>query len=312
MKARRNGHWQLPEDSLRQILDTLPNAVLVKDRDHRWILVNQTLCREFGRTPAELLYGTAADFLPAEQAARFDAADDAVFATGEPREIETQIRDSLARTRKVLLRKRLLQLSDSDGTMFPAVVTVVVDVTAYREAEARAQYLAMHDALTGMPNRQSFGQRLEQAIVESRAKCCRFAVLLLDIDGFKLINDRFGHAAGDVVLRVAGERLTQSVREVDTAARLGGDEFAILQRADDQPLAATRLAGRIAATLAEPMAVMGHSANVSASIGIAVFRDHSEDAADLLQKADQALYAVKYAGKARSAVYRPELPGRVR
>ena len=118
-------------------------------------------------------------------------------------------------------------------------------------------------------------------------------MLLLDLDGFKEINDRFGHSAGDMVLRIVAGRLCQNMRDADVAARLGGDEFGIVQLAADQPAAACRLAERVAAAIAEPMEVLGHRASVSSSIGIAVFPEHATDPDDLVNKADRALYAVK-------------------
>lgn len=302
-----NQAQQFSAEMLQEVIDAIPNAVLLKDRNHRWILVNQTLCREMGKSRSELLNGTDSDFLPADQAKEFWAGDDEVFATGEPREYEVMLRTVDDKPRIVVIRKRLVHLPDLNGDRTPAVIVVIVDVTRFKEAEARARYLAQHDSLTKVPNRGFFCQRLESALDDGRQSGGKFALLVLDLDGFKNVNDRLGHIVGDQVLCITGERLTANVRRADTAARLGGDEFGILQLANDQPSSAIQLAERISGALSEPMEILGKRIAISSSIGISVFPEHGLEAQHLINRADRALYAVKYAGKAGHALFEPEM-----
>ncbi len=302
-----NQAQQFSAEMLQEVIDAIPNAVLLKDRNHRWILVNQTLCREMGKNRGELLNGTDFDFLPSDQAKEFWAGDDEVFATGEPREYEVTLHTIEGKPRIVVIRKRLVHLPDPNGDRTPAVIVVMVDVTRFKEAESRARFLAQHDALTKVPNRGYFCERLESALSDSRQRSAKFALLVLDLDGFKTVNDRLGHTVGDRVLCITGERLTSNIRKSDTAARLGGDEFGVLQLATDQPSSAIRLAERISSAISRPMEVLGTRIAISSSIGISVFPEHGLEAEHLINRADRALYAVKYAGKAGHALFEPDM-----
>lgn len=291
-----NKRPQLTTETLQEIIDAIPSSLLVKDCNHRWVLVNQALCHTLGCTQAELLNRSDFDFVSQEQAQLFQATDEQVLATGETLEYEHVVRDGAGRERAVLIRKRPVRLVNPDGTQSPAVVVVLTDVSRIREAEARARHLAEHDPLTQVPNRTLFRQRLQEALAANQDGD-RFALLLLDLDGFKTINDRLGHAAGDAVLQLVGQRLLGSVRATDTAARLGGDEFGVVQRRTDQPGAALALASRISELLAQPIRVRDRLVAVSASIGISVFPDDATDAELLMQRADRALYAMKHTGQ---------------
>lgn len=301
-----NSRPQLTAETLQEIIDAIPSSLLVKDRNHRWVLVNQALCQTLGRTQAELLNSSDFDFVSKEQAQLFQDTDKQVLATGETMEYEHVLRDGAGKERAVLIRKRPVHLVNSDGSQSPAVVVVLTDVSRIREAEARARHLAEHDPLTQVPNRTLFRQRLHEALAASQGGD-RFALLLLDLDGFKTINDRMGHAAGDAVLQFVGQRLLGSVRSTDTAARLGGDEFGVVQRRADQPGAALALASRISELLAQPIRLRDRLVAVTASIGISVFPDDATDPELLMQRADRALYAMKRAGQHGWQRYDPSM-----
>lgn len=290
-------------ETLNEIIDAVPNAMLVKDERHRWILVNETLCREMGRSRSELLNRTDFDLLTAEQAEKNWVSDNLVLASGEPHETEVDYPRLDGGGRTVVVRKRRLFLPGENGISVPAVVVVIVDVTRFRLAERHARILALSDPLTGMPNRLLFGQRLEEALEKGRRNLERFALFVLDLDGFKEINDRWGHAAGDRVLRVVGDRLVSTMREIDTVARLGGDEFGVIQQSDDQPSASIFLAERLVRVLTHQMDVCDRRMELSASIGVSIFPEHGRDAETLLRKADAALYSVKNGGKNGYAMF---------
>ncbi len=162
-----------------------------------------------------------------------------------------------------------------------------------RAAEEEAQYLATHDSLTQLPNRVTLTDRLNQMIRQSQRQQRPFAVLFIDLDKFKPINDRHGHHVGDRTLEIAAERLQKSLRASDTAARLGGDEFVVLLSEFSSQDDVRRLAHKIMAALAQPFEAGTLKLQVSASIGIAIYPDHGESREALLQHADQAMYRAK-------------------
>ena len=172
-----------------------------------------------------------------------------------------------------------------------------------RNVEERVHYLAQHDVLSGALNRASFGEALEQAVARHAQAGGAFAVLCVDLDGFKEVNDAFGHAAGDDVLRHVTERLRGVVRHGDAIARLGGDEFALLQDGVNSPADVSRLAQRVVEVLAEPYEIQGRSVLCGASVGAAVYGTDADNVPDLLHKADLALYRAKSEGRGGFSFY---------
>ncbi|MCU1427695.1 MAG: hypothetical protein JWL83_1695 [Actinomycetia bacterium] len=167
----------------------------------------------------------------------------------------------------------------------------LVDELRFEAAEREFQ--ALHDSLTGLPNRQSFSEHLDDAIAHARAAGDSVAVLLLDLDRFKEVNDTLGHPSGDRLLCEVAARLVGDLRETDTVARLGGDEFALLLPAVAGPEVARAKAEELLAGVAQPYAIGGLTLEVNGSIGIAMFPHHGQDAATLLQRADVAMYTAK-------------------
>jgi diguanylate cyclase (GGDEF)-like protein len=183
-------------------------------------------------------------------------------------------------------------------------VSVFEDVTDLQRAEARITHMALHDALTGLPNRVLFRQKLEEALAAARrGNLC--AVLCLDLDYFKAVNDTLGHPVGDALLRAVTERLSAQLRETDTVARLGGDEFAIIQTPFDHVSDATALAERLVELISAPYAIEGHQVVVGVSIGMAVPPVDGDDPDTLLKNADLALYRAKELGRGRYCFFEP-------
>jgi len=181
-----------------------------------------------------------------------------------------------------------------------------VAVEKRNHSERRLRYLAYHDGLTGLTSRSRFIDRLEHTLALARRHRTAFAVLYLDMDGFKAVNDHYGHEAGDMLLRHVARCLTGCVREIDTVARLGGDEFAIvlaeLQSRED----AEFVAGKVLQALAEPVEIDGQDLGISCSIGIAMYPDDAGDCDALLHCADQAMYQAKRTGRHRYCFFRQE------
>ena len=174
------------------------------------------------------------------------------------------------------------------------------------EADAQLGYMAQHDALTGLPNRLLFQSRLQEELARSR-RGASFALLCLDLDAFKDVNDSFGHPVGDMLLQAVTVRLREETRETDTVARLGGDEFAIIQTGAEQPAAAIALAERLVARLAEPFDLDIHEAAIGVSIGIAMLPGDGEDADTALKNADLALYRAKGDGRGTFRLFEPAM-----
>ena len=176
-------------------------------------------------------------------------------------------------------------------------LSVMTDVTELKRAESRNHAQAITDHLTGLLNRQGFEAALDDAIRTADDNRTQLACIFIDLDRFKWINDNFGHASGDEVLRQVVARVKTTLRPDDTMSRLGGDEFAILVNAEEVEALASEIGDRIGASLRDPIVVEGTELSVSASIGIALYPDHAANAADLLLKSDMAMYARKRDGK---------------
>ena len=265
--------------------------------DYRFAEVNSRAEVLLRYTREELLGHTLSElFLPA-QAAMFIDAFNQVVATGETVEREVEVPRE----------------SDSFWMLFQAVpledgvAAFASETTERRRLERQLVHQAFHDALTGLPNRALFLDRVEHARSRVRRRHEGVAVLFLDLDNFKIINDSLGHAAGDLLLVAVAERLSGCIGSGDTAARFGGDEFAILLEDLADWGSVTEMAEVIINAFEEPFTVMGREFYVSPSIGVAIATSSDATASDLLRDADAAMYRAKRNGKARMEVFDPSL-----
>jgi diguanylate cyclase (GGDEF)-like protein len=181
------------------------------------------------------------------------------------------------------------------------------DVTDRKRVEEQIQYQAYHDALTGLPNRMLFLDRLQIALAHARRQGGQPAVLFLDLDDFKVINDTLGHATGDRLLQGLAERLIVSVREDDTVARMGGDEFTLLLPNVGRMEDAARLAGKLLEAVAQPFQIDGQDLFVTTSVGVSLYPGDGEDAETLLKNADRAMYRAKEMGRNNYQLFAPAL-----
>lgn len=199
--------------------------------------------------------------------------------------------------------KRIFNIS-SPAIFNEEKIYLVRDITEIREETDALEHMAMHDALTGLPNRALLQDRLQQAIFVGQREEKQLALLMMDLDRFKEINDTLGHHVGDQVLREVGKRLPGVLRKSDTFARLGGDEFAAVLPSTDVDHA-KQTALKLLKALEEPFVVDGHDLHVGASLGIVFFPDHGDDSATLMKRADVAMYVAKN-NQSGMALYNPE------
>jgi len=232
-------------------------------------------------------------------------------ATVERRNYDLEYRFRHRDGRYVWMHDRGACIFDDEGRL-TRIVGVLVDITPRKQAEQRIEHLASHDALTGLPNRTLLHDRVEQAIARARRVGGHVGLMFVDLDQFKLVNDSWGHLAGDALLLEVGRRLRATVREGDTVARLGGDEFVLLLPDLTRPGDATIVAAKLAETLAKPMVIEGREMRTSASIGIGLFPGDGADLDSLLQCADAAMYRAKEAGRNNYQFYSAEMGAQAR
>lgn len=189
-------------------------------------------------------------------------------------------------------------------------VAVFSDISQIKDSQRKAEYLATHDALTGLPNRSLFHDRLRHALAMARRSKQRVGALFIDLDNFKTINDTLGHDVGDALLKECAARLREVVRDVDTVARMGGDEFTALL-VDCNPEAAAQVAHRLVDELSSSFEIGGRKLFASASIGVAFFPDDGQDSAELIKAADAAMYRAKEQGRNRVEFFKPDLQVRL-
>jgi len=276
----------------RSLMETMVDSIYFKDRQCRLVRVNRKMALDLGRAdPAELIGRTDIELFGQEfgqmtmlDDSRIMETDEPIIGLTESRQLETgQLNWTL--TTKT-------PLHDAAGRVV-GLLGITREINELKRAEITLEHLATHDTLTGLPNRYLMFDRLNQLLVRAERYKTSFAILFIDLDGFKRINDSRGHDVGDLVLRGVAERLTQSLRAADTVARIGGDEFVILLEALRAGPDATALAQKIQAAVGTPFSLPGGDAMVTVSVGIGLYPDDGRDAEELLKAADVAMYRAK-------------------
>lgn len=193
-------------------------------------------------------------------------------------------------------------VKDATGKIIGAS-KIARDITQRKESQERIQYLAHYDPLTGLPNRTLLADRMRAAIGNAARYSTRVALLFVDLDRFKLVNDSLGHEIGDKLLKLAAERMRCNVRHTDTVGRMGGDEFIVLLSRIEAPEDAARVAEKLIAAVSQPYKIEEHELTLTTSIGISIYPDHGKEASSLLRHADNSMYAAKEAGRNQYQLY---------
>jgi diguanylate cyclase (GGDEF)-like protein/PAS domain S-box-containing protein len=218
------------------------------------------------------------------------------------RNVELEIYDKDGIKKWVSANVRVV--TDIDGKVVLHEGTVE-DITVRKAAENQAQFLSFYDVLTGLPNRALLRDRIIVALLNARQRGEKVALLFLDLDRFKIINDSLGHSIGDLLLKQVAQRLKRWVQEQDTVAHMGGDEFLILLTGIKEIADAVAVAERVVKSMASEFVIPSHSLNITCSLGISIFPDHGGDAETLIRHADQAMYSAKEKGGNNFQLFKP-------
>ena len=286
------------ELQMRTVIETVADGILTFDADCLIEDVNPAICEIFGYEAGEMIGNRTTMLMP-------DKSHSATFG---------RLHEDLKRGLGLLAGQRNVKLSGQrkDRSEFPLELTissfsgrrsfvgVVRDITDRTEAERKLTALGQYDSLTALPNRSLFLDRLKSAAARMDRSGAAIALMFIDVDGFKEINDTFGHRGGDDLLIQFAQRLSGAIRDSDTVARLGGDEFTIILEGLSEPRGEShRVADKILASLRRPFSLSGNEVPVTASLGLVIQEKGGFDTADLLARADAAMYAAKHAGKNR-------------
>lgn len=311
---RQTRHLRESEARLNTILDSVDACIYIKDAKLRYTYGNRQLCERFGRTPCELIGTTDSVYMPAALLTQVRSSDLRVLQFGQRVVCEEEIPSPNGAGNNTFLSIKI-PLRGADGAI-EAICGISTDITELRHTREAVQRLAHYDALTELPNRRMLQQCMEEAMLVQKGVGAIAAVLFIDLDKFKNINDERGHDVGDAVLKSVAERLKGVVRSGDVVARLGGDEFVVLLHdlGTTAALATARalqLAETVRRALAKAVPVGDQTYYTGGSIGVALLDPDTKTVADVLREADTAMYHSKERGRNRVALYKPAMHAKV-
>jgi diguanylate cyclase (GGDEF)-like protein/PAS domain S-box-containing protein len=288
------------QEFLNTIIENVPASLFAKDPvTRRYILLNRAGATLFGRSREEFIGRNAREIFGERVALAAEAIEDELLSGVSEQVNVSETIQTPQGTKQITVSRMVVRNPDASPRF---ILGVTLDVTEKRRAEERIAFLAHHDALTGLPNREAMMVRLNDGIFAATATQSRFALLSVDVDRFKTINDLYGHSVADEVLKEAARRLSEIAGD-GLAFRLGGDEFAIISNDPDQPSAARRLAALAQTVFARDIVIDGKAIRVDLSIGVATYPNDGDTGSILLANADAALYHVKSEGRGTVRIY---------
>jgi diguanylate cyclase (GGDEF)-like protein/PAS domain S-box-containing protein len=296
----------LKEGRYRALLEAAPDAMVVVDQAGKIVLFNVQAEKQFGYSRDELVGQAVTNIIPHGFAERLVADDLRSADEALAQVIGTGI-ELVARRKDGTEFPIEIMLSPVHSTEGILVTAAIRDITTRTAMSLQAAYTAHHDPLTGLPNRVLLNDRISQAIALAPRHSKQVAVLFLDLDGFKHINDSLGHAVGDSLLHSVATRLTEQVRGSDTVSRQGGDEFVVLLSEAEEWVDAAAVAKRMISSVSDVHRLDGHDLRITTSIGISVFPQDGGDAETLIKNADTAMYQAKDNGRNGIQFFRPEM-----
>lgn len=289
---------------LEQIIDTTPILINATDRNGKFLFLNSYQAALFGCSPNQLVGKSVAEILSPDLVERETRRNGVVLETGVsiPNYEEKFVSEGI----ELIFHCNKSPLLNKDGQTI-GILTTGLDITARKFAEEHRTHLALHDMLTGLPNRTLLSERMRSTIDDSSSTGRGAALLLLDLDRFKVINDTRGHQTGDMLLRQVAERISGSLDVEGFAARIGGDEFAIILKNVDDHDAVANICARLLARIGEPYSIGGVEQLIGASIGVALIPEDGTSADELLRLADLAMYEAKSSGRNRFCFFSPRM-----
>jgi len=295
----------------RALVDQAPDFLFIKDKAGKFVVANEAITRAYGLPTGGLLGKSDYNLHPLALADEFSKHEREIMASGLP---QFNMQESFPNSEGVIkwYSTTKVPLRDLEGVTV-GLIGIARDVTERRRMEEQLVHMAHYDALTELPNRMLFVDRLRAALSERRARTSKVALLYIDLDSFKMVNDTFGHHLGDVLLQKVSNRLRDAAKKGDTVARLGGDEFAVIQifASNEGRGASMELAERIVSALSLPYEIEGHHVIAGATIGIAIAPEDGDDPDTLLRDADLALYQAKAEKKGAIRFFESEMNARV-
>lgn len=312
--VQQTAHVRAGEERLNTILDSVDACIYIKDTQLRYQYANGRVCTLFGRSPEQVIDQTDSAFFDAVTSAKLRLNDLRVIEQGERVE-EEEINRSLDGQVEQSFLSVKLPLRDTKGRIY-ALCGISTDITRRRQAEEAIHQLAFYDPLTGLPNRRLLQDRVQQLLGTLPRMPQGAALMFMDVDNFKDINDTLGHDAGDELLRQIAERMRECIRAQDTLARQGGDEFVVmLVNLSTQPGEAARQAQQVAQKilrrLGQPFQWRTQSCPCSVSIGLVLIDGPAHSREELFKQADLAMYQAKAAGRNTLRFFNPEMQSQV-
>jgi diguanylate cyclase (GGDEF)-like protein/PAS domain S-box-containing protein len=290
---------------LHQIIDHIPSQITVKDaHDRRYLLANRVAELQFGLSRDAIVGKTALDLFSEAEADIIAADDDKMLQSADGLFKDEHPWESKGLGHRFITSRRI-GIRDQTGEA-RYIVNVVDDVTDRRRADEKIAHLAHYDALTDLPNRVLFREQMERELQRTR-RGEQFALLYIDIDEFKGINDSLGHHIGDELLKTVANRIRSCIRDTDLIARLGGDEFAVIQTAVGNTADVVEFVTRIHEAIRQPYQCLGHQLSTDASIGIALAPQDGTDLDQLIKNADLAMYGAKADGRRTHRFFEPAM-----
>lgn len=292
------------EESFRNILENAPIGMSVVSLEGRFMLVNRSLCEIVGYKKKELETLTFQEIThPEDLASNLAKLQRMLDGSVTSYHMEKRY---IRKDRQIVWTQLTSSVVRNAAGAPLYIIAQIEDITSRKSSQEQIIKLAFYDALTALPNRRLLLDRFNQALVQARRFKRPLAIMYLDIDDFKRVNDNLGHDIGDELLKVVASRLQDCVRSMDTVCRQGGDEFIILLSELAQPQDAAAVAEKIIKAINEPVSIQASLLNITTSIGIAIYTaDGADDARELMKRADMALYEVKGGGKNGFAFYQP-------
>ena len=289
------------EKLLSDILENVPAYIYTKDMQSRYLFANRLLRERFDAPMEEIVGYDDHKFFDADTADNMRKDDLRVLQNGETLEAEETMFNMLTRDMQVFMTVKL-PLRREDGRIY-ALCGISTDITERKDIEEHMQHMAQYDALTHLPNRALFDDRLHQAIAGAQRNKTHLALMFIDLDKFKPVNDTYGHGVGDLLLKEVASRIQDCLRDSDTAARIGGDEFVILLPDIETAQDAGKVGEKIRFSLNQAFELAGHTLQIGSSIGVAVYPEHGSDEKLLVKSADIAMYHAKKNGRNNVKIY---------